>query len=59
MEVIINCFDCAHKNSSELGVKGYEMKQTEFTTFSEAFTHMRENPDHYMGITIRKDESDE
>jgi len=58
IEIYIECHNCQHVNKNELGMPGFQFKQTRFETFSEAHQHMIENPDHYMGFVIltREDE---
>lgn len=58
IEFYISCHNCQHENKMNMGIPGFELKQTKFETFSEAHTHMIENPDHYMDFIVitREDE---
>lgn len=48
VSITIICYDCQHKNHTELGMPGFEFQQYEFLSFGEAHRHMIEHPDHEM-----------
>lgn len=58
MTVIITCYHCHDYNKHQKDAIGYEWKNPEFTSFSEAHNHMLQFPDAHMDITIREDEEE-
>jgi len=59
MTIIIKCYDCHHTNREELGMPGFELLETNFTSFSEAHRHMMQHPDHYMDFNIIEEQHDD
>lgn len=53
--VTMYCYGCQDYNKHHLDDKDFELKQTEFTSFSEAFNHMMDNRDHHMDMSIREE----
>lgn len=59
IQIFFECNDCQHYNKQLLGTHGFERKQTRFESFSEAHTHMIQNPDHYMDLIAISRDGDE
>lgn len=58
LTIAIQCYDCNYYNRQYLGTEGFEYRITEFTSFSEAFDHKVENPNHYMTFVIHEEKSE-
>jgi len=52
MIVRLVCHDCQHINKDRLGMPGFELLEYEFDSFSDAYTHMVQHPNHHISISI-------
>lgn len=53
-ELIITCYHCLSYNKHHRDDENFEPKPQEFTSFSEAVNHLKENPDAHMDFSIRQ-----
>ena len=61
MKVEFVCDTCHTINKSQLGTPGFiPYTEYRFTSFSAAWIHVKDNPDHYVDIIVESDgESDD
>lgn len=59
MNIVIICNDCQQYNKQNLGTDGFEFRDTKFTAFSDAYNHMKDNPDHWMSMEVREESEDD
>ncbi len=58
MKIIIECLSCIYSNRNRGGMPDYEMKEYEFTLFSDAMRHWH-NTGHDMEIKLDEVEDEE